>query len=143
MFSFILLHILFLFFLCVLLWVSILRQPISLMTSHLKNKKEGSSKSSKRGILPVHYLDAKVFQDREFFKSFKKSHLNIFIKNLPKNVFALGENVLLKYLLHRWIISAEVRQHKISIPLEEFGDVLDLPCTRILFKTYKLEKSNN
>lgn len=70
-----------------------------------------------------------------FFKTFEEPNLNTFIFNSLREVYSsLVKRFYSNIYFTHGIIYFKVRKHKITLPLEEFAEVLDLPHDEPHFK---------
>lgn len=92
----------------------------------------------------VHSLDASVFHECEFYKSFEESKLKGCIYNFLRKVYPSLTKMFYSSLYYIYgIISFKVIKHKISLPLEVFADVWHLPYVGPLFKEDESEEGKN
>lgn len=79
-------------------------------------------------VIEIHTLYGGIFQECEFFKIFEELNLTTCICSHLKKVYpSLVKILFLNLYFTNGIIYSEVRKCKISLLLDDFADILDLP----------------
>lgn len=78
----------------------------------------------------VYFLDVRVFEGCEFLKMFEEANLKNSINDTSGEIYLTLARIFSANLKYTYrIIILEVWKHHISLSLEEFVEIYNLPCT--------------
>lgn len=83
----------------------------------------------------IHTLDSKVFKECEFLKILEEINLSTFLYSPSRKVYPSLVNMFFSNLYFTGgIIYSEIRRHNISLSLQYFARILDLPTQGHILK---------